>query len=290
MLSTLRHIHRHPLSARQPLQGFLRFARWQMACKLLPGASISVPFTDAARLLLSKGMHGATQNYYCGLNDFEEMSFLIHYLHEGDVFVDVGANVGAYTVLASAVSRATTYAFEPAPKTAADLQSNISLNHVEHLVHTSSCALGSRDGTVQFLAGGNGAMFHVFRAGDHGDKLEIPVRTLDSFDLRPAIIKVDVEGYESEVLAGCHATLAKPEMVCVIVEDSDDGDQYGKGLASVSDVMRQFGFTAMNYDPWTRTLGNKDRKHDNTLFIRDSAVVRQRLQEAKPFGVQGLSI
>ena len=45
-------------------------------------------------------MHGVTGNVYCGLHDFAEMSFMLHLLRAGDLFADIGANVGSYTVLA----------------------------------------------------------------------------------------------------------------------------------------------------------------------------------------------
>ena len=115
MLNALRHVWRHPLNAGAPLAGMGRLVRWQIATRLLPGTAVAVLFTDRARLLVSRGMYGATQNVYCGLNDFEDMSFLLHYLREGDTFLDVGANVGAYTVLASAAAGAQTYAFDPSP-------------------------------------------------------------------------------------------------------------------------------------------------------------------------------
>ena len=86
MLNALRHVWRHPLDANGRLSGIGRFARWQIATRLLPGATVAIPFPDRPRLLVSRGMYGATQNVYCGLNDFEDMSFLVHYLRQDDVF------------------------------------------------------------------------------------------------------------------------------------------------------------------------------------------------------------
>jgi hypothetical protein len=56
----------------------------------------------------TSGMTGATGNLYVGLHEFEEMAFLLHFLRPGDLFADVGANVGSYTILAAvAVERGT---------------------------------------------------------------------------------------------------------------------------------------------------------------------------------------
>jgi hypothetical protein len=56
-----------------------------------------------------------TGNLYAGLHEFSEMGFLLHLLRQNDLFVDVGANLGSYTVLASAVCQARNIAFEPVP-------------------------------------------------------------------------------------------------------------------------------------------------------------------------------
>lgn len=291
MLNALRHITRHPLNAdsRSRGQAVMRYIRWQLATRLVPGSPIAVPFTDGARLLLAPGMHGATQNYYCGLNDFEDMCFLLHYLRPGDTFVDVGANVGAYTVLASKVSGAFTQAFEPGADAAEALRANVAVNQIEDRVRVSRCALGRASGSVRFAAG-SGAMHHVVRPEEPAGSVEITMQTLDSYELSPSIIKIDVEGYEAEVLVGASVTLHDPTLVAVIVEDSDDRHQYGLDIASVRDVMDRFGFTAANYDPWSRTLRSMDTKRDNTLFVRTISELSPRLASAKPIHVLGKTI
>ena len=51
------------------------------------------------------GMTGATGNVYCGLHEFEDMALVLHALRPRDLFVDVGANVGSYTVLGGQPAR-----------------------------------------------------------------------------------------------------------------------------------------------------------------------------------------
>ena len=62
-----------------------------------------------------------TGNIYCGLAEFADMAFVLHVLRAGDLFVDIGANAGAYTLLASSVAGAKTTCFEPVPATYARL-------------------------------------------------------------------------------------------------------------------------------------------------------------------------
>ena len=95
------------LDAEAPLTGMVRFVRWQIAIRFVPGAALAVPFTDRARLPVSVEDTERRQMANCGLNDFD-MRLLLHYLREGDIFSALGANVGAYSVLASAAVGAQT--------------------------------------------------------------------------------------------------------------------------------------------------------------------------------------
>jgi FkbM family methyltransferase len=231
-------------------------------------------------------MYGATQNIYCGLNDFEDMSFVLHYLRENDIFLDVGANVGTYTVLASAAARARSYAFEPSPAAIQSLYGNVALNRIADRVNIEPYAIGRAPGSVTFATGGASAMHHI---GGDGSGSRIEMRTIDSYHLSPAIMKIDVEGYEAEVLAGAIETASCQELVAIITENSDDSGKYGDGIQSVSSFMSQHGFTAFTYDPWHRNFTAK-RKSDNTLYLRDIERVKRRVAEAEPFHVFGRSI
>lgn len=299
MLNALRHVWRHPLNKEAPLSGLGRFLRWQIATRLLRDAAVAVPFTDRARLLISRGMYGATQNVYCGLNDFPEMSLLLHYLREGDVFIDGGANVGAYTVLASAGAGAETYAFEPSPIAMDALRNNVELNRIASHVHLEPYALGRAAGAILLHTSGPSAMHHVAATSSQGsypvgmglvEEGPVEMRTIDSYRLCPSIIKIDVEGYEAEVLAGAAETAACPELVAIITENSDDSDDYGEGILSVSSFMDQHGFVPVTYDPFRREIQADPRRSDNTIYVRDVERVSQRVRAAEPFSVFGRSV
>src|SRR5947207_3361417 len=105
LYANLRYITRHPLNRKHPARAVGRFVRWQIGSRLI-GGKAAVPFVGPTRLLISRGMHGATGNYYCGLHEFEDMALVLHALRPGDLFFDVGANVGSYTVLAGGAAGA----------------------------------------------------------------------------------------------------------------------------------------------------------------------------------------
>jgi hypothetical protein len=87
-----RFIWTHPLNRNAPLRALSRFFRWQFSSRLI-GAPIALPFAEGTRLLVERGMTGATGNWYCGLHEPEEMAFVLHALQPGDLFVDIGVNI-----------------------------------------------------------------------------------------------------------------------------------------------------------------------------------------------------
>jgi precorrin-6B methylase 2 len=89
-------------------------------------------------------MTGATGNIYAGLHEFADMAFTLHFLRPDDLFLDIGANIGSYTLLASAVCKARTISFEPDPKTMTLLRRNIDLNGLHGRVVLEQTAVGAK--------------------------------------------------------------------------------------------------------------------------------------------------
>jgi FkbM family methyltransferase len=132
----------------------------------------------------------------------------------GDVVLDVGANAGAYTVLfAGWVGRhGHVYAFEPATDTRRLLDEVIALNGVADRVTTVGHAVGGEEGRTRFTTNGSDGTNRVVSHAAAGT-IEVPATTIDAFcerlNVSPALIKVDVEGAELEVLRGARRTIAR---------------------------------------------------------------------------------
>ena len=109
---TLKFIYSHPFNSENKLNGVLNFFKWQINC-LLNSYPIIYQYTENAKLIVRKGLTGATGNLYCGLMEFNDMAFLLHFLKRTDLFIDISANIGAYTLLASSEIKANTISIEP---------------------------------------------------------------------------------------------------------------------------------------------------------------------------------
>ena len=120
-----------------------------MASRLLSGP-IALPFVEGTSLFASRGMTGATGNWYCGLHEVRDMAFVLHMLRRGEQFLDVGANVGSYTVLAAGAVGAQVTSVEPVPRTFAHLQRNVALNGLSATVNAWQGGLSDSAGTLRF--------------------------------------------------------------------------------------------------------------------------------------------
>ena len=155
MLVQVRQIARflcnHPLTRDHRAAGFARLCRWQIESRLR--REVIVPWVGGIRLAARHGMTGATGNIYAGLHEFADMAFTLHFLRPDDLFLDVGANIGSYTLLASGVCKARTISFEPDPETMALLRRNIDLNGLHGHVVLEQAAVGAEEGEVEFTIG-----------------------------------------------------------------------------------------------------------------------------------------
>jgi hypothetical protein len=87
----------HPLTRGAPWKAWIRFVVWQIRSRIHDDLIFS--WIEGQRLAVRRGMTGATGNIYMGLHEFCEMMLPLHFLREGDLFLDIGSNVGSYTVL-----------------------------------------------------------------------------------------------------------------------------------------------------------------------------------------------
>jgi len=284
ILNTLGFIANHPLNVDHKLASLLRFARWQIGSRVVD-RPVAVTYVDGTRLLVSAGMTGATQNIYCGLHEFEDMAFVLHFLRASDNFVDVGANIGSYTVLAGGAVGASCISVEPIPGTFQHLLDNISLNRMAERVDALNIGLGKENSILRFTSG-HDTVNHVLAESEvTSEAIEVPIQTLDDIlvDFEPELIKIDVEGFETNVIAGAHKVLQRQSLLGVIMELNGSGDRYGFDENSLHQTMLGYGFMTFTYDPFTRnliSLNVKRSQSGNTLYIRNLDVVESRLKSA----------
>ncbi|EWS66207.1 methyltransferase, FkbM family [Hydrogenophaga sp. T4] len=283
--SLIRWIWTHPLNDANKVGGIKRFLQWQFSQAILQ-KDTALPFVGDSFLFTSKGMTGATGNWYCGLHEPSDMGFVLHSLRPGDLFADIGANIGSYTILASQTG-ANTISFEPIPSTYNRLRQNIALNGVGDFTEARCEGISSEAGTLTFTSNFD-TTNHVFRGKEAGStpKCEVSVTTLDTAckDRTPKVIKIDVEGYESEVLKGAKKTLQSPDLLAVIIEINGNGAAYGVKDEDLALQLQAYGFISVKYDPIHRRLAKASPSSTgNTIFVRNIDQMQTLVEGSRKF-------
>jgi FkbM family methyltransferase len=288
LASTVRFILGHPLNRADRSGALGRYVRWQLASRLMPDL-VSFPFVEGTRLFARRGMTGATGNWYCGLHEVHEMAFVLHMLRPEDLFVDVGANLGSYTVIAAGAAGAQGLALEPVPSSFESLERNIALNGLGGRVVAMRIGASDAPGTVRFTSGLD-TMNHVLGPGEEAPSIEVEMSTVDVLlaGRVPAVMKIDVEGHEHAVLRGAARTLESAMLLAVVMETNGSGNRYGLDDAALFETMRAHGFMPFGYDPFARRL--VDAAGGNTVFVRDRGEVERRVGEARRFRLVNGSI
>ena len=137
----------------------------------------------------------------------------------GDVVLEAGANVGAYTVLFArwAGDRGHVYGFEPDPMALRGLQQHVALNGFADRVTAVAAAIADNGARrLRFVLFQSSGISRI--AGDHEEVPsgttvdEVPAWSIDRFcrtrGIAPTVIKIDVEGAELAALRGARATIA----------------------------------------------------------------------------------
>ena len=284
LMDTLRFIVNHPLNRDRKAQALLNFLKWQVGSRLVPGA-VLFDWVAGTRVVVRPGDTGMTQNLYCGLQEFEDMAYLLHVLTSEDLFVDVGANVGSYTLLAAGVRGARAWCFEPVPLTCQRLIDNLTVNNLSTRVKVLNIGLSGENGELCFTST-QGTCNHVVSVPNgQGHLVTVPVRTLDSIleTESPSMLKIDVEGFETAVLAGATATLNSPALHSVLIELNGSGARYGFDEDRIVQTLTAYGFAPYQYSPFTRELRQlmgKNPAAGNTLFLRNVNLIRERVSGA----------
>ncbi len=247
------------------------------------------PFVESSKLLIQKGMAGATGNVYTGLHEFDDMAFTLHVLRENDLFADIGANIGSYTVLASANARSNTVCVEPIPATWLRLKHNIAVNDIESKVTAHNCGVGEQRSQLLFTKS-NDSLNHVVTKTDPEEpSITVDVYCLDELfsGQKPLLMKIDVEGFELAALRGADSILKSGELKCLIVELNGSCRRYGVTEDQIHNHLLSYGFGIYSYNAFDRTLAKliTYNSNGNTIYVRDFCLIDQRLKSSRKYSI-----
>jgi FkbM family methyltransferase len=196
-----------------------------------------------ARLPAGEQVRLSAEHRHLGWNRYEYDAFRAD-ITPGDVVLDLGANIGAYSVLFARWTgdAGHVFAFEPAPESRRTLIDVLQTNGVSHRVSVLAAAVGSSCGRAPFLANGSDGANRITN-GDRAGSVDVETTTIDAFCERmrivPGFMKVDVEGAELAVLRGARRTIASAKNLKLYVEMHPRlWPEYGVTQADIEEELR----------------------------------------------------
>jgi len=209
-----------------------------------------------------------------GIYEIDKITAVQKLLKPGSTFVDIGANVGDYTLLAASLvgNAGRVLSFEPEPRNRGWLQQSIDLNGYKN-IDVFPVALSDGEGEASLYLG-EIAGYHTLIPG-HPERqagtITVKTRTLDSYlhELgreHVDMMKIDVEGAEMQVLRGARTTLGKNPNMILFLEIHPD---VGVDPEEVRSFLGQFGFSESG-PFWTSNSGKTcsgEQSLESRLFV-----------------------
>jgi FkbM family methyltransferase len=171
-----------------------------------------------------KRYHRYVNGYWTGIYEIDLQKALARELKKGDVFYDLGANAGFFSLLAAKLvgPEGRVFAFEPLPENIESVNEQIFINSLDYCELIPK-AVSDRSGVIRFAAASHSSMGRIDGGDDKAVKQTLMVETvsLDEFvrdHPRPDFIKIDVEGAEADVLIGAETLLRSKDAPSLLIE------------------------------------------------------------------------
>jgi FkbM family methyltransferase len=294
LYSTAKFILTHPLIKKnKKWDSLVNFILWQIGVRAL-SKKVIVPWVEDSRLIVGLGETGATGNIYTGFAEYQDILFLLHALQPEEKFVDIGANIGVYTILASKVIRAKSISFEPIQNAFDRFEDQVKINRINHLVRMEKKGVGEKSERLFFM-NDNDTVNKVSLIGDVANTTEIEVIALDDVLKKNEkyFIKIDVEGFEYKVILGAKDTLSSPNTVGLIIELNGSSEEFGSSNSEIHNKLLSFNFYPVSYDPISRSLvriSEYNKNGGNTIYIKDIEMIAGRCKNAPKRRVNTIGI
>jgi FkbM family methyltransferase len=296
ILKLLKIIINHPLNVNNKFESLLRFFSFNL--KKILKKKIIFSWVEESKLIYDNtkieklSQRQIKLNYYLGMAEYKDMIFLIHCLKKDDIFIDCGANLGLYTILASKVIGSDTIAFEPHPETVKKFVSLLNINNITSKVKIIPKAIGDKIDKANFSNRKDALRRKIIQEKDYekDNVKQVEMTTLD-YELKDIrkdfIIKMDLEGFEYNALKGALSILQYKNLKAIIIEINKDKHN------SINQLLYTFNFFPIEYYPKKRQIKISEENSENKLnliFIRDFEKIESNCISSQSFKINPVNV
>lgn len=254
---------------------------------LLKGVMTVTNYDNTMKMKLDIGEWIQQQIFFFGYYDERGMKCLKKYLNKGDVFIDIGANVGCYSLIASKIVTETgkVYAFEPVNSIYNCLKKNVELNNLKNIVLEKKAIYNKRGVKDLYISLSDNMGMSSISTPVSNYIEKVNTITLDEFIRNNKVnkvdfIKIDIEGAELYALQGMTNTIIQNKPVIIVELNEWILKETGIDMKDIIKLMQKLGYSmkAINKDGIIidkhQLSDNSD--YNNRAFIYDKFILSKK--------------
>lgn len=245
MFNSLLSILSHPCNKGSKINALFRLVWWKINQILFKLPTV-VELTSGTKCICYPNSSYGGMVVYTRLPEYNEIKYFTEEIKSDSIVIDVGANIGVYSLIAAAKSsKGKIYSFEPLQRPLDNFKENIAINNFEKRIEVYNSVVSDHVGHEYFKEQKESEISHISFEDKKGSKIKSI--TLDSFiktsKIRKVdIIKIDVEGAELKVLKGMRDSLQKKIVKTIILEVNKNEKSYGYSPRDLFEYLSAFSY------------------------------------------------
>lgn len=257
MINSLKILYQSPYNKKNPISAFRRFLIWK-GIKLFKIKNYKFKFWGDTEIYINHDSFHAMWLMYYSIVDWEEFNLIKEFVKPGDIVLDIGANMGYYSLWMSKFTgiKGLVIAFEPDNNNFINLEKNIILNNLGNQIVAEKKAVNDESVVISFTINldGENHIASLNNSQSHRiDSIKLDDYFAEKNIKRIAYLKVDVEGFELNVLKGCSKALRNKTVDLIQLEINETIKNSGAVVNDVLNLLRLNEYTLCEYD----VIGNK---------------------------------
>lgn len=231
LIRSLKLVFLHPLNRNKPLNTFLRILWWKIN-QLVFHLPVILQITPNRKCVCYPDSSYGGLFVYLGMPEYEGNKYILNNLKPNDIFIDVGACIGDYSLFASSViTKGHIYVFEPFNKSIEMFEENIRLNDIKNISIFKGVA-SDKNGYEYLSIEKESEINHIVHEKNRYRGIKVPAITLDRYITENnikhvAILKIDVEGSEMKVLKGAGKSIRNRKIKKILIELNKNNQFFG---------------------------------------------------------------
>jgi FkbM family methyltransferase len=285
MINSLRILFSAPYNRKNPVFAVKRFIIWKIirAARL---KNVKIKFWDDRIIFINYDSSQSMWLMYNYIVDWEEFNLIQNYIKSHDHIADIGANMGFYSIWMSKFISGTgrIHSFEPDQNNFKRLNENVKLNKLDDVVKTSQIAVSEVNGQLSFTIGLDGENHIV--TDNKAQVVQIKSVTLDTYAKNNQItmfsyVKLDVEGFEKNVLQGASELLSLRRIDIIQLEINKSLYNSGTTINELLVELKKYNYQLCSYEIVSNSVTpiNYSIERENYFAVKDIGLINKRLQE-----------